>query len=77
MSDPHDEIRDELAEVRANLRQTWPSLTADDVADLPRSRDEAVAVLQARTGASAEEVQTALSELYGLVPERHESDPDA
>lgn len=75
MSDPHHEIRDELAEVRSSLRQTWPSLTADDVADLPRSRDEAAAILQERTGASAEEVQTALSELYGLVAERQEPAP--
>lgn len=64
--------RDELAEARAALRQAWPSLTADDVADLPRDRDGAAAVIRERTGASQEEIQTTLSELYGLVPERHE-----
>ncbi|MBT8216237.1 MAG: hypothetical protein HKN74_10050 [Acidimicrobiia bacterium] len=64
--------REELAEARAALRQTWPSLTADDIDNLPRSRDEAADLLQKRTGATIEEVQTALSEVYGLVPERHE-----
>ena len=64
--------REELAEARAALRQTWPSLTADDIDNLPRSRDEAADLLQQRTGATIEEVQTALSEVYGMVPERHE-----
>ncbi len=63
---------DELAEVRAVLRQTWPTLTADDVAELPRTRAEAARVIQQRTGATTEEVETTLSELFGMVPERHE-----
>lgn len=68
-----EDRRTELASANAALRQTWPSLTADDVAELPRSRDEAAAVLHDKTGAPLDEIQTTLSELYGLVPERHET----
>jgi len=64
--------REQLAEARAALRQTWPSLTADEIDNLPRSREEAADLLQRRTGATMEEVQTALSGVYGLIPERHE-----
>ena len=67
------EPRDELAEVRSSLRETWPSLTDSDVEALPRSRKEAAAALQQHTGASLEEIETNLSELFGLTPERHES----
>lgn len=67
----NDEARDELAEVRSHLRETWPSLTDAQVEALPRTRREAAAALQRHTGASTEEIETTLSALFGLVPERH------
>jgi hypothetical protein len=70
------EPRDELAEVRSVLRQTWPSLTAEDVDTLPRSRDEAARALQEKTGASLEEIETTLSDLYALNPERRGPPPE-
>ncbi len=64
---------DDLIAARAALRQTWPSLTDMDLDDFPpRSRSEAADVLHRRTGAPLDEIHTTLSELYGLVPERHE-----
>lgn len=68
--------RDELAEVRSHLRETWPSLTDADVDAIPRTRREALAVLQERTGDSLENLEIKLSELFGLVPERHEPSTD-
>lgn len=64
--------RDELAEVRSRLRETWPSLTDADVEALPRSRKEAAPGLQQHTGASLDEIETSLCELSGLTPERHQ-----
>ena len=69
------EPRDELAEVRSSLRETWPSLTDADVEALPRSRKEAAAALQQHTGASLEEIETTLSELFGMTPDRHQAPP--
>lgn len=66
--------RDELAVVRSHLRETWPSLTDADVEALPRTRREALPVLQERTGDTLENLERKLSELFGLVPERHEPD---
>ncbi len=64
--------RDEdLIEARAALRQTWPSLTDNDVADFPKTRAEAADIIHRRTGAPLDKIQTTLSELFGLVPERH------
>ena len=40
--------RDELAEVRSHLRETWPSLTDADVDSVPRTRREALDDLQER-----------------------------
>lgn len=66
------ERREELAEVRASLRQMWPSPTADDVAALPRERDRAARVIREKTGAPLEEIETTLSGLYGFVPEQQD-----
>lgn len=68
-----DERRDDLAEARAVLRSTWPSLTAADVAGFPpNSHEEAFALLKQRTGAPDDEITTTLSEVFGLVPEKHD-----
>ncbi len=65
----------DLIEARAALRQTWPSLTDMDLDGFPpKSRAEAADLIHRRTGAPLDEVHTTLSELYGLVPERHEID---
>ena len=73
---PGDVPRDDLAEVRSALRETWPSLTAEDVGGLPSDRDEAAHALSEKTGEPLEEIETTLSELFGMVPERHEPEPD-
>lgn len=66
---------EELIKARAALRQTWPSLTDMDLDDFPaRSRAEAADVIHRRTGAPLDKIHTTLSELFGLVPERHEVD---
>lgn len=68
-----DERRDELAEARAALRSTWPSLTDADVEDFPpNTHAEAAALLREKTGASEDEIATTLSEVFGLVPEKHD-----
>lgn len=68
-----DERREELTQARAALRSTWPSLTAGDVEDFPpNSHGEAFALLKDRTGASDDEISTTLSEVFGLVPEKHD-----
>lgn len=68
-----EQRREELAEARAALRSTWPSLTAADVEEFPpNTHAEAAALLKERTGASDDEVATTLSELFGLVPEKHD-----
>lgn len=66
------ENRDELAEVRSSLRETWPSLTADDVGGLPRNRSEAAAAISEKTGRPVQEIETTLSSLFGLSPERQD-----
>ncbi len=65
---------EQLAESRAILRETWPSLTDLDLDGVTsRSRAEAADVIQQRTGEPMEKITTALSELFGLIPERHET----
>lgn len=72
-----DERRDRLAEVRSALRETWPSLTAEDVGGLPNDHDTAARLISEKTGEPLEEIEVALSDLYGMVPERHTPDvPD-
>lgn len=68
------ERRDELAEVRSALRETWPSLTDEDVGGLPNDRGAAARLISEKTGAPLAEIEGALAELYGLVPERHAPD---
>ncbi len=68
-----DEQTEELAEARSALRSTWPSLTATDVKNFPpNTHAEAAALLRERTGATDDEIATTLSELFGLVPEKHD-----
>lgn len=68
-----DERREDLAAARAALRSTWPSLTAADVEDFPpNSHEEAFALLKQRTEATDDEITTTLSEVFGLVPEKHD-----
>lgn len=43
-----------------------------DIADLPRSRAETADVIHLKTGAPLDKIATTLSELFGLIPERHE-----
>lgn len=75
MNEPTEQEREEaLIESRSILRETWPSLTDMDLADLPRSRAEAADVIHQKTGAPLDRIATTLSELFGLVPERHEVD---
>lgn len=66
------ENRDGLAEVRSSLRETWPSLTAEDIGGLPRNRSEAAAAISEKTGRPLQEIETTLSGLFGLNPERHD-----
>lgn len=68
------ERREALAESRSALRETWPTLTDMDLDEMPRDRDEAADVIHAKTGAPLDKIRTTLSELFGLVPERHEVD---
>lgn len=73
MTRPSEHERNEaLIESRSILRETWPSLTDMDIAELPRSRSEAADVIHRKTGAPLDKIATTLSELFGLVPERHE-----
>lgn len=63
-----------LAESRSILRETWPTLTDMDLDDVTtRTRAEAVDVIHRRTGEPLDRIRTALSELFGLIPERHEA----
>ncbi|MDX1690984.1 MAG: hypothetical protein R3290_08185 [Acidimicrobiia bacterium] len=73
---PAQEPRDALADVRTNLQQAWPSLTSQDLDNLPSDRDQAARHIQEKTGADLEEIEATLSDVWGMVPERTEAPED-
>lgn len=55
-----EDVAENWSQVSARLRQTWPSLTEDDLRFLDRTREALVARIHARTGLLRDTVERQL-----------------